>query len=74
MKIWEAVQMLEQMDQNKEVTVTFGTQAAKVTDLQSKYQYVIGKEDWVKQVEKDKYRWPYNGYDITCNANERWLH
>lgn len=27
MKIWEAIQMLEQMDQTKEVTVTFGTKS-----------------------------------------------
>lgn len=55
MKVWEAIQMLEQMDQTKECTVTFGT--AKVVtpfDSYTKHPHVIGREQWVKEVHVGK--------------------
>ena len=73
MKIWEAIQMLEQMDQNKEVIVTFGA-VNKAPEVSPKHTYVIGAEHWSKQVEKQPGFWPTKGYEITCNANERWMH
>lgn len=63
MKVWEAIEMLEQLDQNKEVTVTFGT-ATKTPSQNPAYKYVIGREDWKVQESK---HWPFNGYDITCS-------
>lgn len=48
MKVWEAIQMLEQMDKTKECTVTFGE--AKVAKLPTypsgARDYVIGAEHW----------------------------
>ena len=47
MKIWEAIQMLEQMDNTKECTVTFGTaKQTKVPPLTHR-EWVIGRGDWV---------------------------
>lgn len=58
MKIWEAIQMLEQMDQTKEVTVTFGPVLKKTnswapsigsppfTGYPANPNWVIGKEQW----------------------------
>jgi hypothetical protein len=54
MKIWEAIQMLEQMDQNKEVTVTFGQASKKPFNGFPKYdtvrpQYVPDTGVWPTQ-------------------------
>ena len=56
MKVWEAIQMLEAMDQNKEVTVTMGQpKKAKLDQYldanaylpgQATPMWVIGKEFW----------------------------
>lgn len=62
MKVWEAIQMLQEMDQTKECTVTFG--AAKVAtpfDSYTKHPHVIGREQWVNEINVGK---PY----INCNT------
>lgn len=41
MKIWEAVAMLEQMDQTKECTVTFGKDVGSVSNTPVKHTKVI---------------------------------
>ena len=52
MKIWEAIQMLEQMDQTKECTINFAEAKAKAPyfDFQ-KHQYVDPntRDRWVDQ-------------------------
>jgi hypothetical protein len=53
MKVWEAIQMLEAMDQTKEVTITFG-KPAKTVEQNYNRDYVIGKEQWVNR------DWPVN--------------
>ena len=60
MKVWEAIQMLQEMDQTKECTVTFG--AAKVAtpfDNYTKHPHVIGREQWVNEITVGK-------SNITC--------
>lgn len=51
MKIWEAIQMLEQMDHTKECTVTFGTEKqTKVPHMPyPQRDYVIGRADWLNR-------------------------
>ena len=51
MKVWEAIQMLEQMDKTKECTVTFGEakQSKPFSGIpypQGARDYVIGAEHW----------------------------
>lgn len=66
MKVYEAIAMLEQVDQNKECIVTFGTPTKVVrdeyfhTDLRSPYmtKWVIGKEQW-----------PVNPNVVTCKLH-----
>lgn len=41
MKIWEAIQMLEQMDQTKECTVTFGKDVGPGSNTPPKHTKVI---------------------------------
>ena len=48
MKVWEAIQMLEAMDQTKEVTITFGKPAKTVEQMYNR-DYVINKEQWVNR-------------------------
>ena len=62
MKVWEAIQMLEAMDQNKEVTVTFGKQT-KVMEPQYNRDYVIGKDQWVDRT------WP-SKMTVTCGNTQ----
>ena len=75
MKIWEAIQMLEQMDQNKEVIVTFGTAIKASKSQESKHSFVVGNEFWKIQDEKggrfvpQQTIWPQSGYNVTCNAH-----
>ncbi len=68
MKIHEAIAMLEQMDPNKECTVTFGNSSKQKPDDTVPYyvtmpnypaqpQWVIGKEYWP------------NRNDITCKMH-----
>jgi hypothetical protein len=61
MKVWEAIQMLEAMDQTKEVTITFG-KATKVMEPRYVRDYVIGKDQWVNT------DWPMN--TITAKSHE----
>lgn len=68
MKIWEAVQMLQQMDQTKEVTVTFGTQQVKKPHGSPTRDYVIGKEDWAVQDIK----WPKPVYFNPDVSHPKW--
>ena len=42
MKIWEAIQMLEQMDQTKEVIVTFAAPAAKSKNDNNITKQIVG--------------------------------
>ena len=66
--------MLEQMDQNKEVTVTFGNAVKASKSQEPKHNFVVGNEFWKIQDEKggravpDVARWPFKGYDITCST------
>ena len=41
MKIWEAIQMLEQMDHTKECTVTFGKDVGPTSWMPSKHAKVM---------------------------------
>lgn len=62
MKIWEAIQMLQQMDQTKECTVSFdGAKVAIPFDSYQKHPHVIGREQWVNQINVGK-------SDINCNT------
>lgn len=54
MKVWEAIQMLEAMDQNKEVIVTFG-KPVKTAEQHYNRDYVINKDQWVSPSA-----WPAN--------------
>ncbi len=78
MKIWEAVQMLEQMDQNKEVIVTFGQPKVKITDFRVPAQ-VGTPPTWPPQDQtpswgNDKQFWLQdNVYALTCkDPNASW--
>ena len=59
MKVWEAIQMLEAMDQTKEVTITFG-KPAKTVEQNYNRDYVINKDQWVDRT------WPARVNEITC--------
>ncbi len=49
MKIWEAIQMLEQMDHTKECIVTFGAdKIAKVPHVPHR-EWVINRADWLNR-------------------------
>ena len=61
MRVWEAIQMLEAMDQTKEVTITFG-KPAKAVEQHYNRDYVINKEQWVNC------NWPVN--TITAKSHE----
>jgi len=61
MRVWEAIQMLEAMDQTKEVTITFG-KPAKAVEQHYNRDYVINKEQWVNR------DWPMN--TITAKSQE----
>ena len=63
MKVWEAIQMLEAMDQTKEVTITFG-KSAKTVEQNYNRDYVIGKEQWVDRT------WPARVNEITCATGQ----
>lgn len=56
--------MLQQMDQTKEVTVTFGAKELNKPQNPAR-DYVIGKEQWDVQAVK----WPKPVY---FNPNDRW--
>jgi len=58
MKVWEAIQMLEQMDKTKECTVTFGTAkvAKPVMFPQGARDYVIGKDQWPTSWNPDSHK------------------
>ena len=62
MKVWEAIQMLEAMDQNKEVTVTFGKPAKNVEQHYNR-DYIINKDQWVDRT------WPSKN-TITCGNTQ----
>lgn len=49
MKIWEALQMLEQMDQTKECTVTFGAEKQTKVPHVPHREWVIGRGDWINR-------------------------
>ena len=59
MKIYEAIQMLEQMDQTKEVTLTFGKHFKKVRDT---YIPAHAINVWTAQ------NWPKYNNEITCKT------
>lgn len=42
MRVWEAIQMLEQMDQHKEVIVTFAAPAAKSKNDNNITKQIVG--------------------------------
>ena len=63
MKVWEAIQMLEAMDQTKEVTITFG-KPAKTVEQNYNRDYVINKEQWVNR------DWPARVNEITCATGQ----
>lgn len=65
MKIWEAIQMMEEMDQNKEVTVTFGQATKKPFNGFPKYDAT--RPQWVPNTAA----WPMEPV-ITCKANPAW--
>ena len=79
MKIWEAVQMLEQMDQTKEVTVTFGVDKVS-TSNKAKTNHVIDSALWQDQVEKANKcfeikmhpSWPKAVYFNPNNSDKVW--
>lgn len=49
MKIWEAIQMLEQMDQTKECTVTFGKDVGPGSSTPPKHTKVISPAYYEQQ-------------------------
>ena len=49
MKIWEAIQMLEQMDQTKECTVTFGADKQTKVPHVPHREWVINRGDWLNR-------------------------
>lgn len=54
MKIWEAIQMLEQMDHTKECTVTFGTEKqTKVPNLPNR-EWVLNRGEWLNRTHDDE--------------------
>ena len=62
MKIWEAIQMLQQMDQTKDCTVTFGTdKQSKPLEPYPGRQWVDARGQW--DVQRDT--WPKN--TVTCH-------
>lgn len=66
MKIWEAIQMLQEMDQNKEVTVTFGTKNTRNPfDGFPKYDTVHPR------FVPDTGTWPMQPV-VTCKNNATW--
>ena len=61
MKVWEAIQMLEQMDKTKECTVTFGEakQAKPFSGIpypQGARDYVIDKDQWPASFNPDGHK------------------
>jgi hypothetical protein len=58
MKIYEAIQMLEQMDQTKEVTLTFGKEVKVTTPT----TYGPAFAGWPSQ------QWPKYPNEITCRT------
>lgn len=61
MKIWEAIQMLEQMDQTKEVTVTFGNKSeTKPFPSHPFFKEAPQQPYWVKTTPND--------YTVTCKG------
>lgn len=66
MRVWEAIEMLQGMDQNKEVTVTMGKPRKNKDEPFFQYpQYV--QPDWVIGKEN----WPHRGYEVTCKASDQ---